>query len=492
MPKLSKDELENLNKRAWEAISNWANIIQSPPIYQGINISQLISFFLWDKVSRAIRFNHPSINHQVEKKILETNPFNNIAQLNSELIEPWEGYRSIIRQSIYNSYQRFFTKKVKKIFLPHYNPRIIEKLYLKLKKEKSWNIIGRGYFPSTIKIYRIKKKIVDKRKYKNDSNIILTAIQNGLDEFGIKLISHDLSVLKQQLTILLAQLEMAHLELTHLKPNLVLLYADNHFPYQAYALLAKKLAIPTLTVQHGLDCEHNYLDKTYSSHMATWGINRKNRYLQSSKPNSVFYITGNPDFDKITVSKKINTKGAYILWTTRPHKPEKCYSVSRSPVEGINIFNAFLDFLEHHPNEILFIKPHPSSFVNLYEERIMLSSVKDRIKIVRKDIIPLMKNAKVVVTEDSTAGLEAMFYGKPIINVHFAATPPVIPYVTYKAALQAFNKLELHLALEQTLSGKLDLKELKKNQNKFIKDFAGPMDGKATERVLDLINNILS
>ena len=51
----------------------------------------------------------------------------------------------------------------------------------------------------------------------------------------------------------------------------------------------------------------------------------------------------------------------------------------------------------------------------------------------------LLSESSVVITEDSTAGMEAMFWGKVLIHAHFAQSPPVMPFVEYGASLPAFS-----------------------------------------------------
>ena len=45
----------NLNKYTYDITCYWYKAINFNPIYNGIDYSQIIRFYLWDKIGRAIR-----------------------------------------------------------------------------------------------------------------------------------------------------------------------------------------------------------------------------------------------------------------------------------------------------------------------------------------------------------------------------------------------------------------------------------------------------
>jgi hypothetical protein len=104
----------------------------------------------------------------------------------------------------------------------------------------------------------------------------------------------------------------------------------------------------------------------------------------------------------------------------------------------------------------------------------------------------LLDDAGVVFSEDSTAGMEAMFYGKPLIHTHFANAPPSLPFVKYGAALPGFNRRDMRESLEKLRSCDSSLKNsLTVGQQHFLNDYAGPLDGGSRQRVCETIQEIL-
>jgi UDP-N-acetylglucosamine 2-epimerase len=151
--------------------------------------------------------------------------------------------------------------------------------------------------------------------------------------------------------------------------------------------------------------------------------------------------------------------------------------------EGVRVFDALIEALRANPTERLVVEPHPHDSVSLLEERLQACRVADRVSISAVPALELTAKAKLVVSEDSTCGLEAMLLGKPLVHAHFAASAPVMPFVSYGAALPGFRAGELASAVDTLVRGDYDQEALQAGQRRFIGDFAGPMDGMGTERV---------
>ena len=203
-------------------------------------------------------------------------------------------------------------------------------------------------------------------------------------------------------------------------------------------------------------------------------------------------ITGNPDFDEL-VGVVPDAKGEFWLWVSRPHPPHKCLSPSRYPQEGLEIFRALLHALEESNNNQLVVKPHPFDYTDLLVAAMHESAVKDRVKIVEEPLRQLLPRASVVISEDSTAGMEAMFWGKRLVHAHFASSPPVLPFVEYEAALPAFSTDQLRKSLygAETMNEE-ELTRMRVGQQRFLEDYAGPRDGKSAARVLSFVMEALA
>jgi glycosyltransferase involved in cell wall biosynthesis len=290
-------------------------------------------------------------------------------------------------------------------------------------------------------------------------------------------------------------INLAHRILEAYRPDLVVVGGDNFLPPVALVLAARRLSIPTFCLQHGLDCERFFHEQIYSDYFCSWGEARAERCRVNSsfQPQRIF-VTGCPEFDDIVLAKNSARSMENWLWLTRPHEPAKCCEPSRYPDEGQIILQALLEALVSFKPRRLVIKAHPRDDTRPYRSMVAKFGVDDRVQFVegRGGVNPLIRDAGLVFSEDSTSGMEAMFFGKPVIHVHFAAAPPSLPFVEYGAALPGFSLDDIKASLEQLHGRDSGVEsDLREGQKRFLKDFAGPLDGHALERVLEAISGLI-
>lgn len=448
-------KLENLDKLAYKIVCDWAKSINFNPVRQGVDYSLIIRFYLWDKVGRALRIKHNLSFNEVEvyNKDKVASPF----------------YHEPLHSK--GTYTKPLLKKGKLIYIP-FQVTHTDLLIKEFRKLKNYKIISKQITKE------VQKKNVVKNldfKLKSEWRIELeSAVFKGLKFFELDLIPNDRELLKNQIRGTLEITQLAFTELKKYKPNALYVHSDNHPPYINYVLVAKKLGIPTFTYQHGLDCELGYLDDCIADYVAVWSEVRKNRYLSDSKIQPEKYkIVGN---HLLSISKKkdekLNNINNKILFITRPHSPIKCYSVSRNYKEGINILEAIIVYLKEHKEVHLLIKPHPMDWIEGYKNVIIRECMEDRIKITFDGLHKLFSEGPLIITEDSTAGAESMYYNLTCIHTHFASSKPTLPFVNYNAAIFASNKKSLVNAIEKGFSLNIDDKEkMKVGQRRFVNDF---------------------
>jgi hypothetical protein len=310
----------------------------------------------------------------------------------------------------------------------------------------------------------------------------------GLRGWGIDLLVADQARLQQQILFQLGYLRVVETDFAQLRPRGIFTHADNHHPLQEYILIARREGIPTVVLQHGLDCEQWYLDEAYASAIALWGPARANRYRRQSRYQPEMVITGNPAYDHLQLPQRFNPQGNYWLWVTRPHAETKCYSPTRSPQEGVKILQALLEALGQFPQARLVIKPHPADSIGLYQAVLQQHPLGDRVTLSQTPVMQLLPQARVVISEDSTAGLEAMFFGKPLIHAHFCESTPALKFVENQAALPGFSPEMLLESLKQVAAlTDSEQQTYLAAQIAFLRDQLGPCDGQAGARVTEFV-----
>ncbi|MEM1013387.1 MAG: hypothetical protein AAGI46_14345 [Planctomycetota bacterium] len=134
------------------------------------------------------------------------------------------------------------------------------------------------------------------------------------------------------------------------------------------------------------------------------------------------------------------------------------------------------------------IKPHPNDYAKLYEGMAGEMSLQARVEVSRDNLEQHLSWCDLMISEDSTAGLEGLIAGKPLIHAHFASSPPVLPFVAYGAAASGFDAESLKAAIGVAAAGKMQQSHL--GRLRFIDDSAGPMDGQAGGRLTALIREL--
>jgi hypothetical protein len=490
--------VEKLDQYAWDVICNWSEHTTVPVIHDAFNYSELTRFFLWDKVGRSIRRQTDPEGFSFEEKLIDhsgqPNGLHNCRVTNSSGNGAVGQDRSILRNMLLHvglGWNRYL-KKAKNIYVPCPSSRL-ENAVTALRKNRLMAVLDPSFQTDKhARSYQLKVRSTAEPPDLGYAERLFQGIKEGLAAQGIELLTSDAERLRNQIVEQAQQLNVAKAELSAIRPDGVLMHGDNHPPHQEYVLAARRFGIVSFMLQHGLDCEHFYHDDAYASAIALWGKARLHRYQKNShkQPDSM-QITGNPQYDHLRLPAKINTNGQYWLWVTRPHMPEKCYAPSRRPKEGIEICQALLSALASVPSAKLVIKPHPYDYAMLYQDYVVQSGVADRVTILSSDVQAVIPGAKTVICEDSTAGMEAMFWGKVVIHVHFAKSLPTMPFVAYEAALPAFSPEMLQESLIKAESlMPHNCGNMIEGQREFIKDHAGPCDGKAAQRVVSFINDV--
>jgi len=310
------------------------------------------------------------------------------------------------------------------------------------------------------------------------------AIDGGLKAQGVDLLEADKVLLREQIREQIGTVRRAEGELQRLKPDAVLVPADDHPPFIEYVLVARREGVPTVMLQHGLDCERHHLDEAHASHIAVWGDERKRRYERGSRHQpKELRVVGNPAYDRQRFADTIRPCGNTWLWLTRPHRSEKCYPPSREPGEGLRILDSLLVALERQPEARILIKAHTFDRPEAYRSRLETHPNRERVSFPPDGLFNLIESADVTITEDSTVGMDAMVKGRILVHAHLADSEPVMPFVEYGAALPGFSSSEIMSSLARArhldAAGRADMHA---GQQRFLDEFAGPRDGKAGER----------
>ena len=216
----------------------------------------------------------------------------------------------------------------------------------------------------------------------------------------------------------------------------------------------------------------------------------KEKFLAPSK----ILVTGQPRYDilhyakeiyakdKFLVENKIGKNKKIVLWTTQ------CHGMPTN--ENINNLEAICRAVKDL-NLVLMIKQHPNEgeyYTELIKEYLAKYNVEALLTGKNSDTYQQIYVCDLLITKDSTTALEAIAINKPVIILNLGPKSDIMDYVTEGVAKGVYAKEDLKPSIEKLI---LDDSELAKKREEYIKQHLYKIDGKSTERVLNIILNLL-
>ena len=139
-------------------------------------------------------------------------------------------------------------------------------------------------------------------------------------------------------------------------------------------------------------------------------------------------------------------------------------------------------------NVQLVIKLHPGEDQKapLYRKDKSFKPIMDREEI---NTFELLKACELTITRHSTTAMEAVVLNKPVIILNLSGEPDPVEYVKEGVALGVYDEKDLEATIKKLLK---DKSELTKKREKYIEKYLYKVDGKATERVVNVIGRMTS
>jgi len=209
-------------------------------------------------------------------------------------------------------------------------------------------------------------------------------------------------------------------------------------------------------------------------------------------------LTGNPKYDflkkidhqasKIKLSQMYNidlSKKLVVIALARWHEKDEIWMsdlIRFCNKEGFEII------VKIHPMYSTMLKEESASKIHFIEE-----SCHNLKFLIEHDIdLPmLLSAADLVITDYSNVGVEAIILEKPLLTVNFSREDLIHEqrYHEYDAALYFEEYFEIEDAIKDLLTKGKYLDSLKQGREKIIEMYNYYNDGRATQRVFDLITN---
>jgi len=494
-----------VDKRAWDIVRYWGEAFKNELVFEGLDFSLLLRYRLSQVIGRGTRLKCDEPERIVDElkdiddfdELFDPPEASSMSRFRYVVHPAYSGLMQSLKRAhnVISNIHFFADSESKRVYIPELSAplaSLVQHLcdtgYLILVENNAIDYENRRVINvdhSNIAIGNESKRFL---------NLFFKKLISSLSKERLSIGHRDISFIWDQCLLAMRSLHAFDIIYKKYRPDCFLLCKDSYPPFLSYALKAKQKDIPAITVQHGLDCEHYFLDDTHSSALLLWGEYRKNRYENDSEnlPGRIF-LTGNPEYDsrRFVKFEGVPSMGVW-LWVTRPHRSSFCYSPSRKVNEGTAILQVLLDAVRINPGIRLLIKHHPNDYVENYRRLIFENGLDGRVCLVNEELVSLFEDAKIVICEDSTAGLEAMIAGKLVIHSHFCSSEPVMPFVDRGAALPGFNRQELLESLDRAMNlSDVEVGSIAEDQEKFVAYCVGRLDGQATTRAAQSIKDVL-
>lgn len=272
-------------------------------------------------------------------------------------------------------------------------------------------------------------------------------------------------------------------EIKRIKSSLFVSTNDLNPTASIFVYTCRKNKIPTLMLQHGMICNFP-LSNFISDKIGAWGDYTKEVLVKKLKRNPTsIVVTGHPFFDQEYPHYQYKPKFEGLK------KKEKAVGILTTiygdPKKEAEILKKLIKTLAGFEKVKIRIRTHPGQEIALVKDFVNKKRLKAKINepISLKEFI---NNQDLILTQDTTAGLEAILLGKPLIYLNLVGRKDTMPYAKFGAAVGVYKISELPPKLKRLLKSRERQETMQEAQKRFIEKYL-KLDGKAALRILRLI-----
>lgn len=259
--------------------------------------------------------------------------------------------------------------------------------------------------------------------------------------------------------------------------------------------LANRVGVPTVLLQDGFYGEGpdaltiGFLPISAQT-VCVWGPGFEKILLRYGVGPNRIRITGQPRFDRIVALTGYDSRSEICNVLAIPDKAPllvfASQNIFRREEQHRALLQSFADVLASIPEARLVVKLHPAEHPFLWN-RAQAALGLQRLRIVKDiDLYRLLAASDVVMTVFSTVALEALLLGKPLVILTHLERSSEMRFVEFGAALPTDGQ-GLVSVVRAALFDRQVRENLARGAAAFVWHYASGMDGKATERVVDVI-----
>jgi UDP-N-acetylglucosamine 2-epimerase len=321
--------------------------------------------------------------------------------------------------------------------------------------------------------------------------------ENEAQEFSTKYLI--CRILQNELPLLCIKtayrIELLERLIRGISPDALILMPDGALLQQLASELAVKYNIPTLACSAAIDTGNarSFMRHLHADKIAAMGEVSKKNYIESGLEPEKIAVTGIAHFDRLfnrdekqdvrnLASCGIDPEKGYIIFTT----DNIDYDETERMLTGV------IEAVMKNRDIQLVIKVHPGENIEKY---IMLADRYDDSRIIvtkNTDLYTLLSKCEMLITKYSTTALEAMVIDKHVITINLTGIPTPVPYAEEGASLGVYRYEDIEPAINESLYDEETRKKYKEERLKFVRRWAGEPDGKASQRIVSLMKEMIA
>lgn len=471
---------------------------------EGNELSKALEFVC---VSRGIKFEklHPAWEKMIvprkywflptETKVILMALVGFFGWLKNLFVKVKRGKFRLVFFSLKNVDMDIMSETFKILFKKNWSIFIIQSMR-KLKRRPDINAFYRWrfsfFYPSSYLSVRKALREVEKLQLPRFNQPFLDFLAKDLHRF----------LLQEGLKVIYEMVETIINVIKHIEPN-VIVSVDEAFPFaRCIAKVGEAHKIPIIFVQHGIIVGLPRHFEVVGSKIAVYGESSKEALERRGAQSDSIEITGSTKLDQV-VKRKLKEKSEVLKELGLVVSPElkvivflaalrlegkaaQGQAVEKKSQEALEkLIRALIDI----GNCVLIFKSHPlgEGRDEYYLEVVKSYRNQLRMAVVREyNLYDLLHACDLAVTEYSTAGMEAAFLDRKILTLNFMGFD-YTPYVKEGVALGAFKEEDVLPQLKKLLYDENVSHKLKQSRDKFIYRHLYLKDGKASERIVELI-----
>jgi hypothetical protein len=277
------------------------------------------------------------------------------------------------------------------------------------------------------------------------------------------------------------------------EPLVGLFNSDSHLVTKIGAIALRDAGIAAVNIDHGFRFDGRQTDTQFYSHIAV--ANPFHRDLMKARAvASKIIVTGAPVHDALAAVEPLNDGAATLEGGAENELVLYC----SSPVRRTNTRSARNRMLDHvchafEPPVRVVVKTHPQEDRTTVER---LIHEWERPEVVLApgdaDLFSLIQEARVLVTPFSTTAIEAVLLGTPVVILNYGFNRDYLDFEAAGVGVSVPDRGPQGIVQAVRRAGELKGTETFATARRlFVERYAYRMDGRAANRVADLIENIL-